>query len=1511
MRYQYKVVIQNRNMSKEFSFLREMQRIRIGTNTECEFRLGSDAFLEPVETVLERSENGIDVHLSSHLYSGSADKRNTTILLAHEKHITVYYAKSEEEAFTLSVYIDFEAEQQSYDARISVDQRNQLTVGMEQSCDLMIKSRYCSGGKIVFQRDAGRWYLTETKSEYGVYLNGRRVTKRECLRDRDFITIADAGLYYKREHIYFAQKNFEVRSGKEEHLKKKKNSMIYPLFNRSTRLKLEMDREEIEILQPPEAIKRSKQNIVMSLLPAIIMLALTVVVRGMMSNTNGSFIIISVVSMSLGIATSIVSFVTESREYRKKTLERTQKYTAYIEKKKQEIAEHRIREQENLNEIYPDLERSAIFVEDFDGRLFERTESDDDFLHVYVGKGQIKSQKEIVYKKAETYEAEDELSQLPKKLEEDYRYIENAPIYVDLKRANAIGVIGNSQNRYAMFKNMVIDLAVRQYESDVQIFAILGEENTERFFWLGLLPHINRNGNRNIACDSESKNNLFEYLYRELSGRESKKQNTPHIVVFVLEEMGIKNHPVSRYISRAESINATFVFFEQEEELLPLHCTEILQLKTEMEGYKVNADNRNQITGFRYAEFPDEKAANVVRRLAPIYCEEISLASTLRKSITLFELLDIYSVRDLDIGKRWESTQIYKSMAAPLGVNAKNEIVYLDLHEKYHGPHGLVAGTTGSGKSEILQSYILSAATLYHPYELGFVIIDFKGGGMVNQFKSLPHLMGAITNIDGKEIDRSLKSIKAELIKRQNLFADANVNHIDKYIQLYKEQKVSVALPHLVIIVDEFAELKAEQPEFMKELISAARIGRSLGVHLILATQKPAGQVNEQIWSNSKFKLCLKVQTKEDSNEVLKTPVAAEIREPGRAYLQVGNNEIFELFQSGFSGASEKSNNMQEKEFTIYELDFSGKRHPVYRKEKASDSQRSRTQLEAVVDYVQEYCRNMKIEKLPEICLPPLQTVIGYPEVSDENDENQITVSIGIYDNPDYQMQGCARLNLTQDNVMILGSAQYGKTNLLQTIIRGLAENYTPQEVNFYVIDFASMVLKNFESLNHCGGVVCASEDEKLKNLFKLLQGEIEARKQKLLSVGVSSFSAYREAGYKDLPQIVLLVDNLTALKELYLQDNDILIQLCREGLSAGISVVAANAQMAGIGYRYLSNFSTRIALYCNDSGEYNSLFDYCRMKPDNLPGRCLIEIEKAIYECQTYLAFHGEKEIERVEQIKQLITSVAEKYGELRAKQIPEIPKLLTYSYLTSRFGEAMKGYHVAAGLNYRNVEPVYLELLQMTTIALTGSQQVERENFVRNILYQLNEKREQAPVQTVLIDDIERKYEELSNLPIITEYTVSTERIKTLLAEWKEKLQSRYENLMRGTDNALQEEPLLVLIVQNPDVIQTICQDKECLLDYQEITGKYKALKVCIIYADIPNAAIAYSAPEILKNIKEQKRFWLFEEIGNCKICDLPMTAVREFKKPLETGDVYAIAGTEIHKIKTVKTLIQKSES
>ena len=247
-------------------------------------------------------------------------------------------------------------------------------------------------------------------------------------------------------------------------------------------------------------------------------------------------------------------------------------------------------------------------------------------------------------------------------------------------------------------------------------------------------------------------------------------------------------------------------------------------------------------------------------------------------------------VEQLNITEKWVNNNPVNSLSVPIGVDQNGELFKMDIHEKAYGPHGLVAGTTGSGKSEWIVTYILSLAVNFHPDEVQFVLIDYKGGGLALSFENsemgikLPHLAGTITNLDKSAINRAIASLESELKRRQSIFNDAREKlkegsmNIYKYQQFYRKGMLNEPLSHLLIICDEFAELKQQQPEFMEQLISISRIGRSLGVHLILATQKPSGVVNDQIWSNSKFKVCLKVQDKNDSNEILKKPDAAFLK---------------------------------------------------------------------------------------------------------------------------------------------------------------------------------------------------------------------------------------------------------------------------------------------------------------------------------------------------------------------------------------------------------------------------------------------------------------------------------------------------------------------------------------------------------------------------------------------------------------------------------------------------------
>lgn len=1491
----YKIILSNNNLYKEIELSPDMQQARVGTGFDCDFRLHKNLFFGQIELFFTRNSDGWTVLCSDNLYITVGDVRKlATKQLKHGDILEVHYQESDNVVLTMEFLLDFDNGKLKYERVIDTSSFNGFSIGASANCNIVLKSAYVNNDYIEFKKEKGALLARVQSSAYGLYHNGQKASESAKIENGDFFSVSDFFFYYKNDKLWTEIRSDITING----LNFIDNPTVnnYPKFNRNTRIRSVVGDDKIEILDPPAKPQKPKNNLLSRLLPSLVM-----VVAGLAMAMMSPFMLIS---SGIGVITAIISLVQSKKDFKTNTEERIAKYTAYIENKKKEIQQIRNEERQVLEEIYISPAQEQQNFATFSSDLFDRVKEDEDFLCVRLGTGDVEAKRVIDYKKQEKLEVEDDLQQIPETLSIQYKNIPGAPIVSNLKELNALGIIGAPTCRFEMMKNIIIDISARHYHSDVKMFFVTEKKNKNSVHWLRHLPHAYNDelGIRNIVCDDESRNIIFEYLYKELTIREqTSNEENNHIVIFLFDEYGFKSHPISKFVDKAKDLKVTFVFFGDTRADIPMGCDSIIDIKDNQNAIVIDAHDKCTSSSFVYPQITMEQANNIVNLLAPVYTEEISLEGSLTKNISMFELLNIIAVDDIDLDARWSKSQVFKSMAAPLGVS-KSGVVELDLHDKAHGPHGLVAGTTGSGKSEILQTYILAMSTLFHPYEIGFVIIDFKGGGMVNQFRDLPHLLGAITNIDGKEINRSLKSIKAELQKRQRLFAEADVNHIDKYIKKFKAGEVNTPLPHLIIIVDEFAELKAEQPEFMKELISAARIGRSLGVHLILATQKPSGQVNEQIWSNSRFKLCLKVQSQEDSNEVIKSPLAAEIKEPGRAYLQVGNNEIFELFQSAYSGASEKADDSKVKEFAIFGFNESGRRVPVYVQKKQKSGEGSATQLEAIVNYVAEHCNKKNLKKLPDICLPSLEKVINFPDEGCLAEKtNDVIVELGIYDDPDNQYQGVHTINLTRENTIIIGSSQSGKTNILQNIIRSVSTKYTPDEVNIYIMDFASMVLKTFEGLNHVGGVVTSSEDEKLKNLMKLLFSEIESRKEKLLSVGVSSFSAYKEAGRTDLPQIILLIDNLTALKELYFQDDDELIELCREGLTVGISVVIANSQTSGIGYKYLSNFSNRIALFCNDSGEYSTLFDHCSERIDDIHGRCIIDVDKVHLECQAYLAFAGEKEFERVASIKEYIEECNKKNPKA-ANYIPVIPEVLNLDFVN----ENLRGFmneqgKLVVGLDYATVMPYVFDLRTLGVLAMSGRDGSGKHNFLRYLTCMYDNMHPNSS-EVYIIDGIRRKLADLKDQANVKHYAFMADSVKEVINTVEEELKSRYELLASGDENVINNSKMIVLMINNYEAIEAISNDPNTLTSYKNIIGKYKNMNVCVILGDIENQNVPYSAPEIVKKARDSKHFIYFDDIANMKILDMPLAVIRNFKKPIELGDCYYIKDNECVKIKSV---------
>lgn len=1476
MNGRYKLIISSKNLYKEVELSSTDGEIKVGTSPECTVRLRKELFFAPIELTFQRSGDEWRIICSDNLYFTIGDVRKLlTRQLVHGDELFVKYQDSDNDVFSLSFLIDFDYARKDYDIEIDVTGKNQVKIGSSQDASIQLSDTYLGKDTLVLDCTGGKCAIYDNGSKYGVFVNGVKVGKSSQLHDYDFFSIVGFSFYYKAGKIYTSSASeMKINGLTSRPVEVHSTHFKYPKFNRNTRVQYVIPEDNLEIQQAVQKPSKPKKNLIMSLVPSIVMLAMTVVLRGIIGG-GGSFVIYSAVSMGLGIAMSIVSFVKENNDYKKENQERIDTYNKYIEEKKAAIEEARSNELRIRNLIYESLENSIKEVDSFGRRLFEKTQDDKDFLQVYLGRGRVESANQIVYNKQEFVDLEDPLATIPADLAEKYKYIENAPIISDFNASCGVGVVGPKAVLEQLLKNMTLDISIRHFYNEVKIVYILSDDYTSKMQWIRWLQNVDNRkiGVKNIVCDEESKNIILEDMYITLSARESAATVNKdivfpeHYVVFVTDASSISTHPVSKYIKNSAAYGFTFVFLEEYEEMLPQGCTEIVRIQDTQSGLVLKTENGDIVSEFSFPTVSDEIAETVALKLGAISVDEVSLEGELTKNITMFEMLGILSVEDIDLHERWENAQVYKSLRAPMGVKTKNQMVYLDISDKpgAHGPHGLVAGTTGSGKSEVLQTYILSMATLYHPYEVGFVIIDFKGGGMANQFKNLPHLIGTITNIDGREINRSLLSIKAELVKRQEMFSESGVNHINDYIKLYKAGKVTKPMPHLIMIVDEFAELKQEYPDFMKELISAARIGRTLGIHLILATQKPAGVVDAQIWSNSKFKLCLKVQTKEDSNEVIKTPLAAEIVEPGRAYFQVGNNEIFDLFQSAYSGANvPEGNENSEKTYAIYERNLWGKKTLLYTNKKARSSKSAVSQLQAIVDYVNDYCSSKGIKKLPGICLPSLKDKILTDEL-DYTVENAagISVPLGVFDDPEQQQQGAVELDVSKDNVYIVGSAQMGKTVMLQTLVYGLIKKYTPQQVNIYLVDCGSMVLKIFEDSAHVGGVVLSNEEEKCKNLFKMLNGMVIQRKKILSSKGVGNYAAYLEAGYTDMPMAVVVIDNMAAFNEYFPDQNEDINTLSREAQGVGISFVVTAATSNSLNYRTQANFGKKFVLNCNDTNEYSAMFGHCKATPKENAGRGLCVREKRILEYQVAMFGKSDKEAERSQELKEFI---AERNAQCTTKaiKIPMIPEKLSLAETMNENVAAFRAQGVLPiGMDFGTVALTSINMATSGSLALLGDTE-SKDVFVSNFMKMIAQTAVFHNVEAFVVDDKSKKLKECNEYGFVREYASDAADGLALVTDF-------CDDAMRQLDDEEKDGSTLLLVINSADVFKKVCADKNESKRLAEVLKNAADAQVFVLLATVENQPVGFNSSEVLKVLKDERQAILFAQLSDCKMFDI----------------------------------------
>ncbi len=1192
---------------------------------------------------------------------------------------------------------------------IEDEKSREITIGRNSSCDISYNSINISDIHATINHVNDRFQLTPKSV---IYVNDLVVSNQITLNNGDIIFIMGLKLIFSIKNgspsliINNPANLVNVRLKVQNNIKEDDNfteltdEVELDLYNdddnfhKKPRFLREVEKLQINVDSPPAKPAEDDRPWILTVGPmfTMSMMSLTSAFSALNNLTEGN------TSLKRALPSLLVSgammcgtllWPTISRRYEKKKRaqnekERQAKYRRYIDEKREEIRNEITNQRNILIDNYPTTMECQNIILSKMTRLWERRIGDNDFLKVNLGIGSEEMEIEIKYPEEHFSIMEDELVKVARELGQEPKNIDNVSITLSLQENNVLGIVGNSFQTSTYMSQLILQLMTFHSYDDLKIVMLTNKDKAHNWEYLKILPHCFSNDKsiRFYGENNDDYKEIFYYLDKELNDRTSTENKNPtkkpQYLIITDNFKSVRNYDfIKRMLNLSNNLGFSMVILTKKITNIPDQCksfVNIFQEKAELYLNKVN----NKAKPFTIDLNTKYNYYECAKTLANIHIDiESEVEGQLPKKIGFLQMYEAGKIEQLNASNRWKKNNPMLSLAAPVGIGKSGEKIVLDLHEKYHGPHGLIAGMTGSGKSEFIITFIVSMAINYHPYEVQFILIDYKGGGLTGAFENntiglkLPHLVGTITNLDTNEIKRSLSSIESELKRRQRLFNIAREKSgestidIYKYQKMYREGLIDEPVSHLFIISDEFAELKKEQPEFMTQLISTARIGRSLGVHLILATQKPSGVVDPQIWSNTRFRVCLRVQDKSDSTEVIKRPDAAYLKQTGRFYFQVGFDEIFVIGQAAWCGGQYFPSETIRKEIdsSINFIDNIGNViKNVETKKQVEVGPSQGEELINIVKYLDNIakeenikCKPLWLAKIPDtIYVNDLMNKYKY-----QKENFVINPIIGEFDVPSMQQQYLLTLPLSKEgNALIYGSAGSGKENLVTTLLYSSMINYTPQEVNYYLVDFGSESLNMFKKSPIIGDILHVDDKDKLNNLYKMLNTIIEIRK-KLFSEYNGDYDTYCKKSGKTVPSIVVIINNFEAYHETYADYDDILTILSRDGSKYGVYFVLTVSTPNGLRFKLKQNFTQEYVLQQNSPDDYTSILGNVKKNyPSKIFGRGIFKKED-VYEFQTAYAYEKDN-------IQDYIKSLCIKHSEVfkeRAKPIPILPEVVTYN--------------------------------------------------------------------------------------------------------------------------------------------------------------------------------------------------------------------------------------------------------
>jgi S-DNA-T family DNA segregation ATPase FtsK/SpoIIIE len=971
-------------------------------------------------------------------------------------------------------------------------------------------------------------------------------------------------------------------------------------FVRPPRLDPHYRGQEFDAPEPPENPRTQRFPIVPLLAPVAIGALLYLITRSLTS------IVFVALSPLMLVGSAVESRLGGRALYRRQLIQWRADVRVLVEQLGQAIGIEAVaRNREN-----PPLRECIEAVRTGGPLLWTRRPDDPGFATFKLGNGQQPSRNQV--NRPDAKRAPRELFAELVEAMQPYAVVADVPVLAQPAEFGPIGMAGPRPTMLAAARALITQAAALHSPAELVIAGFASSPSAKDWDWIKWLPHTSSVHSpltvRQLAATSAAATRLASELEELLAGRSAREAAAlPAILVLVEDDAPIEHSRLVELAEQGWRHGIYLVWLAGALAALPAACRTFVEVEHETSTGAVGfVHSGEQVAPLTIELLDIDTAADTARRLAPLIDSgaRVDDDSDLPRAVSLLTLTGPQLASSPEaVIERWsENRSILTGPFAPeqparragslravIG-QAAGEPFALDL--RTDGPHALVGGTTGSGKSELLQAWILAMAAAHSPQRLTFLLVDYKGGSAFRDCVGLPHTIGLVTDLSPHLVRRALTSLSAELRYREHLLAQ----HSAKDLVSLERQGVTSAPPSLVIVVDEFAALVNEVPEFVDGVVNVAQRGRSLGLHLILATQRPAGVIKDNLRANTNLRVALRMADEADSTDVLGSPQAAFFDQsvPGRAVSKTGPGRLVP-FQTGYAGGW-TTDEPPRPELLVEELVFgAGRTWDVLDAADPTVAEQGDTDIKRIVDSVRAAST---LAQLPTPRKPWLPELAAVYDLSDQarvpSRRIDTELVFGVRDDPAAQAQPTVAFQPDRDgNLAVYGTGGSGKSTLLRTL--ALAAGFTVRggPCHVYGLDFGARGLAMLEELPHVGSIVSGADHERITRLLGWLRSLIDDRALRYSRANAGTITSYRTAAdAPDEPRILLLVDGIAAFRQAYEVGDrarwfDLLVNIASDGRPVGVHVLLSADRPNAVPSALGSAVQRRIVLRMADAQDY------------------------------------------------------------------------------------------------------------------------------------------------------------------------------------------------------------------------------------------------------------------------------------------------------------------------------------